>query len=126
MSLRDWDIDELFRRFMGSRRFLEPGTRAGVFREFEDMRKDMERMFEETIQDMERVPKELVREYETPTGRVREVGPLVYGYTATIGPDGKPKIREFGNVKSLGGRGATAPILISETEPLADVTTSDK
>ncbi len=96
-----------------------------MFREFEEMRRDMERMFEETIQDIERVPKELVREYETPSGKVKEVGPLVYGYTATIGPDGKPRIREFGNIKpSLGA--AAAPMLSSETEPLADVITSDK
>ena len=32
-------------------------------------------------------------------GKVREVGPIVYGYSMTIGPDGKPRIREFGNVK---------------------------
>jgi hypothetical protein len=25
---------------------------------------------------------------------------IVYGYSMTIGPDGKPKVREFGNVKS--------------------------
>ena len=49
-------------------------------------------------------PKELVREYQTPEGeKVREVGPIVYGYSMTIGPDGKPHVREFGNVKSLGG-----------------------
>jgi HSP20 family protein len=35
--------------------------------------------------------------------KVREIGPLVYGYSATIGPDGKPNVREFGNVGSLGG-----------------------
>jgi HSP20 family protein len=53
------------------------------------------------------------------------VRPLVYDYTATIGPDGKPKIREFGNIRpSLGT--AAAPMLSSEIEPLADVITSDK
>ena len=46
-------------------------------------------------------PKELIREYETSDGgKVREVGPIVYGYSMTIGPDGKPHVREFGNVKS--------------------------
>ncbi|MGC2571601.1 MAG: archaeal heat shock protein Hsp20 [Candidatus Nitrosopolaris sp.] len=57
-------------------------------------------------------------------GKVREVGPMVYGYSMTVGPDGKPKIREFGNVKpsrfGLGGR----PEIIGETEPLVDVTTT--
>ena len=126
MTMRDRDTDDWFRRFMGSRRWSPWGAPAGgMFREFEEMRRDMERMFEETIQDIERVPKELVREYETPSGKVREVGPLVYGYTATIGPDGKPRVREFGNVRpSLGA--AAAPMLSSEIEPLADVITSDK
>ena len=32
-------------------------------------------------------------------GKVREVGPMRYGYLMTVGPEGKPRIREFGNVK---------------------------
>ena len=58
------------------------------------MRREMEREFE----GMEkRIPKDLVREYTTPGGgKVR--GPMVYGYSMTVGPDGIPKIREFGNV----------------------------
>ena len=47
----------------------------------------------------------------------------------TIGPDGKPKVREFGNVKSplRGERGFfSTPMISSEREPLADVTTTDK
>jgi HSP20 family protein len=84
-------------------------------------------MFEETVQDIDKVPKELIREYETPTGgKVREVGPLVYGYSMTIGPDGKPKVKQFGNVRSLGGGGMIPPALTAEREPLADVTTTDK
>ena len=52
----------------------------------------------------------------------------------TIGPDGKPKVREFGNVKSPlssrsgkgGGFFSSRPLISSEREPLADVTTTDK
>jgi len=47
----------------------------------------------------------------------------------TVGPDGKPKVREFGNVKTpLRNRGffRMAPEISSEREPLADVTTTDK
>ena len=50
----------------------------------------------------------------------------------TIGPDGKPKVREFGNVKSplssssRRGGSFTRPLISSEREPLADVTTTDK
>jgi HSP20 family protein len=44
---------------------------------------------------------QLVREYIHHRG-VREVGPIVYGYSMTIGPEGKPKAREFGKVKVRG------------------------
>jgi HSP20 family protein len=123
MSIRDRDIDEWFRRWspwgIGRR------TGENIFREFEEMRRDMERMFEETVRDMDRVPKELIREYDTPAGgKVREIGPLVYGYSVTVGPDGKPKVRQFGNVTTLGGM--TPPGLTAEREPLADIITTDK
>ena len=72
----------------------------------------------------------VVREYNTPQGgKVREVGPIVYGYSMTIGPDGKPKVREFGNVRvpDIGCKGyAAGPQITAEREPLADVMTSDK
>jgi HSP20 family protein len=78
--------------------------------------------------------KDLVREYETAGGgEVREYGPFVYGYSMTMGPDGRPKVREFGNVKSpfssrsgRGGGFSTRPLISSERQPLADVTTTDK
>jgi HSP20 family protein len=76
----------------------------------------------------------LIREYETKEGnKVREVGPIVYGYSMTIGPDGKPNIQEFGNVKSLarssGGfsyaGSRSKPEMTAEREPLADVNVTD-
>jgi HSP20 family protein len=133
MSIRDRDIDEWFRRWRWSPWWGGAGRRTGgenLFQDFEEMRQDMERMFEEAVRDIGKVPKELIREYDTPTGgRVREVGPLVYGYSMTIGPDGKPKVKEFGNIRSLGrgGGGMTAPpALTAEREPLSDVTTTEK
>ena len=130
----DW-----FRRFLGGGGSSGRGRSRGqfgfgdMFRGFEEMRREMERMFEEQFKGFESaVPKDLVREYETPEGgKVREVGPIVYGYSMTIGPDGKPRVREFGNVRSpssLSGGGVggsfTRPLIPSEREPLADVTTS--
>ena len=103
-----------------------------MFREFDEMRKEMSRTFSEQFKNIEnRVPKNLIKEYDTPEGgKVREVGPIVYGYSMTIGPDGKPKIREFGNVKSpFAGRGGLfeqQPSLSAEREPLVDVSSTDK
>jgi len=55
------------------------------------------------------VPKEIIKEYEiSDYGKVREVGPIVYGYSMTISPEGKPHVREFENVKSLINNAAAA------------------
>jgi HSP20 family protein len=115
-----------------------------LFREFDEMRNEMEnemeRAFSDSFKNIEnRIPKDLVKEYETPEGgKVREVGPIVYGYSMTIGPDGKPNIREFGNVKSPfvgnsnGGnsdrrrRLLQQPSISSEREPLVDISSTDK
>ena len=101
MASDDHDIEpfDWFNRFFGrktSRGFPD------IFRGFDEMRREMEREFNDAIRNIEtKAPKDLVKEYETPEGgKVREYGPFVYGYSMTIGPDGKPKAREFGNVKS--------------------------
>lgn len=143
MSFWGIEPEDWFRRFFGGSRMPSSSPplsigRGGWFgdmpRQLDEMRREMQRMFEEQFKDIQsKIPKELVREYETPQGgKVREVGPLVYGYSMTIGPDGKPKIREFGNVRSPGGPGgvsapgSTRAQLRAEREPLADVVTSDK
>ena len=61
---------------------------------------------------------------------MREYGPFVYGYSMTIGPDGRPKVREFGNVESPLREGRSRfrawPLISSEREPLVDISTTDK
>ena len=97
-----------------------------MFREFDEMTRTFSEQFKNTV------PKDLIKEYETPEGgKIREVGPIVYGYSMTIGPDGKPKIREFGNVKSSpfarqGKFFEQQPSISSEREPLVDVSSTDK
>jgi HSP20 family protein len=107
------------------------------FREFDNMEREMDSIFGRLEDIQTNAPQELVREYQTSDGaKVREVGPLVYGYSMTIGPDGKPKVREFGNVKSPNQLGVTDTIgnatksssqqISAEGEPLVDVNTTDK
>jgi HSP20 family protein len=52
---------------------------------------------------------------------VRELGPIVYGYSFKIGEDGKPIVRKFGNLNtfpsSLSGRFAVS----DQREPVVDV-----
>src|SRR6476660_1957631 len=127
--------DDWFDRFFGNFPFGKKERRSyfdGMFGGFDQMRREMERVFEESFRDLEtKAPKDLVREYETPEGaKVREIGPFVYGYSMTIGPDSKPKVKEFGNVKSpLSPTGRksifTGSMISSEREPLADITSTN-
>ncbi len=86
---------------------------------------DFERSFEEMFRGME-LPKDLIRERKIPGGgTVKEMGPFVYGYSFSQGPDGKPVIREFGNVKPSirgGPFGMSKPSLDvkEDREPLVD------
>jgi HSP20 family protein len=58
---------------------------------------------------------------------VREVGPFVYGYSITIGPDGVPRVKEFGSVKSPMNRAGRlgASMFSAEREPLSDISITD-
>jgi len=73
-----------------------------------------------------RTPKNLIRERKLPDGRiVRELGPFVYGYSMKIGPDGKPEVKEFGNIKPGIGYGQPRIDIKEKREPLADVMTTN-
>jgi HSP20 family protein len=138
MNNRDFNPFDWYKNFFG----MHPNKNRGRFFDdyfagFEQMQEEMERIFKEFSNIQSNAPKELVREYQTPEGtKVREVGPIVYGYSMTIGPDGKPHINQFGNVKNLTGGSnqhelnftgiGSGPALSAEREPLADVNTSDK
>ena len=90
---------------------------------FREMQKTMEKEFTEISR---KAPKELVRERVLPDGtKVKEWGPFVYGYSATRGKDGKPKIREFGNVNVETRKGKPYIDTKEKREPLVDVMTVD-
>jgi HSP20 family protein len=110
-----WPALRVFERFGAS----------DIFKEFEEMKQEFARLFEDQFGSAEsRAPRELVKEYQTPDGvKVREIGPIVYGYSVTIGPDGKSRIKEFGNVKPSGRQ------LIDQSgarEPLIDIAHNEK
>lgn len=74
----------------------------------------------------ERAPSDLVRERTLPDGRkVKQWGPFVYGYSVRIGPDGKPQIREFGNVKPRTRMGRPRIEVKEQREPLVDILEAD-
>jgi len=90
------------------------------FGDIDDMFREMEKMMDEELKSFtEKVPKEYVKERKLPDGStVKELGPFVYGHSMKIGPDGKPEIQEFGNIKK-GLKGT--PQVKEEREPLVDI-----
>jgi HSP20 family protein len=90
------------------------------FGDMDNMFKEMEKMLDEELKDFtDKVPKEYIKERKMPDGStVKELGPFVYGYSMKIGPDGKPEIQEFGNLKK-GLKGP--PEVKEEREPLVDI-----
>jgi HSP20 family protein len=113
----DDDFPERFRK----RR--SPFFRGWNFTDVDAVFREMEKMMQEAFKDFSsQVPKDYVKERKLPDGSTaREFGPFVYGYSMKIGPDGKPEVQEFGNVKpSLRG-----PKVKEEREPLVDVIQTD-
>jgi HSP20 family protein len=110
------DFTEWFRR--GRRPF---GFMDKWFSDFDEM---FEHMFEDMAKDM---PKDFMNERKLPDGStIRQFGPFVYGYSMSMGPDGKPIVQEFGNVKPSkrqGAFGMVQPALEPKDarEPLVDV-----
>lgn len=95
MSIWNIEPDDWFRRYFPTidsrRRGKEGGGGLGewfgdVFRNFDETQERIERLFDQQVNNFEtKTPKELIREYETlEGGKVREVGPIVYGYSMTF------------------------------------------
>ncbi|MGD0688241.1 MAG: archaeal heat shock protein Hsp20 [Candidatus Bathyarchaeia archaeon] len=115
--------DESFPDWFRSRR-----GRASPFGWMDRWFSDIDQMFERMFQDMAKgMPKDSITERKLPDGStMRQFGPFVYGYSMSMGPDGKPVIQEFGNVKPSkkpGAFGLEQPALEPKDsrEPLVDV-----
>ncbi len=115
--------DEFFPEWFRSRR-----GRRSPFGSMDRWFSDIDEMFERMFQDMAKgMPQDYMTEKKLPDGStVRQFGPFVYGYSMSVGPDGKPVIQEFGNVKPSrrpGAFGLEQPALepTDSREPLVDV-----
>jgi HSP20 family protein len=105
MSFWNIEPEDWFRRLFGcsSRATSRRGSDwfgDEMFRQFDEMKREMERMFEEQFKDIQtKAPKELIREFDNVKGPFAGFG---------------------------AGSTATRPLISSEREPLADITTTDK
>jgi HSP20 family protein len=63
--------------------------------------------------------------FEKPNGnQVHSYGPYYYGYQMTVGPDGKPQVKEWGNVRPASSPGLMSPD--GAREPFVDETLNEK
>lgn len=117
MSSDESDYPDWFKK--KRRKFSRDPFFGDIDRMFHEMEKMMEKQFKSFTK---KIPKDYAKERKLPDGStVREWGPFVYGYSMKIGPDGKPEVRQFGNIKkSLEG-----PQIKKEREPLVDVVETD-
>jgi HSP20 family protein len=103
-----------------------PFFRGGL-EDIDEAFKEMEEMMTKQFEELsKRTPETLIRERTLPDGtKTKSWGPFVYGYSVTVGPDGKPKVREFGNFKAETRLGKPHMDVKDKREPLADVIPSD-
>ena len=116
--------DEYWDRLWRKRR---PFFRSGIFENVDEMFREMEEMMQKQFEEFSRTaPKALTRERTLPNGsKIREWGPFVYGYSVTVGQDGRPQFREFGNVKPETKFGRPKFSITEQREPLVDVIQTD-
>ena len=84
--------------------------------EFDRLFDEVRRMFENT--DLREMIDEMLR------GGMGSNKKFVHGFSINVGPDGKPKLQEFGNksIKTPEGE----PIISDEREPLTDIIEGDE
>ena len=83
--------------------------------EFDEWMKRTRRLFEEMDRLIDELMRDAMRGFEEGRGRV--YGPYYYGFSVTIGPDGVPRIKEWGNIKP----GVIRPRISETIEPFTDV-----
>ncbi len=79
--------------------------------------------FLEEFERLEGMTDEIMRKaFETVSERAKSRRPYPYGFSMSVGPDGKPVIREFNNVRPS----RKGPRIRGKREPLVDVIEEDK
>jgi HSP20 family protein len=79
-------------------------------------------IFDEFDRFEDMIDRMMNKAFATPTGKAQTHRPYVYGFSMSVGRDGKPVIREFGNVQ----KSRFGPQIREEREPLIDVLEENK
>jgi len=75
---------------------------------------------ERIMEDIRRMTEEMMRMFSN----AQPGKPVVHGFKIHIGPDGKPRIEDFGNRQTKSPDGE--PLISEEREPLTDIIEGDK
>jgi HSP20 family protein len=104
-----------------------PFSGRWMFEDIDEIIREMEKTMQRQFEDLSKTaPKSLIRERVLHDGTtVKEWGPFVYGYSMTMGPDGRLRIREFGNIKPKTHMGRPQINVREQREPLVDVLETD-
>jgi HSP20 family protein len=89
--------------------------------DFDDMFVDFEEEFRRIREQMNRMMRQMAKgDFPAPG----EGGPFIYGFSLKMGPDGKPKIQEFGNTRfrpGLKAKELAGEPQVTAREPVTDV-----
>ena len=118
------------------------------FKEFESIQEEISRMLNQFYTLTPNLTKETAGDYYAPKydRPQQQDGPTVYGYTLTVGPNGRPQVMEFGNVMSFvdegldkenarmtsmveefcSESGSSVPTTPPEREPVADINSTNR
>ncbi len=89
--------------------------RKSIFDIFNELFRELDEEMREFLEESERFWR--MRPEDLEELQRKGLGPYVYGFRIHIGPDGKIKVDEFGNVRREGLK----PKIAEEIEPLVDV-----
>lgn len=91
-------------------------------KDLEDIEKEIKKQHQSIIKELEKksLKERILKQTRNYDDVSSPFGPFVYGYSITIGPDRKPKIIEFGNVKPS-SKGKISVKVVKKREPLIDL-----
>ncbi len=140
-------LNKIIGRHGKSNKKTQPHDNRDYFREFESIQEEVSKMLNQFYILTPNLTKETLGDYHIPKyNRLQHDGPTVYGYTLTVGPDGRPQVMEFGNAVSFADEGLdkenarmasvfeeywcesgpASPKTPTEREPVADINSTDR
>ena len=92
-------------------------------REDDDWKDEFDEFFENFGFDFDKLNERILKTWDRmlKDPDVSVYGPYVYGFTYKIGPDGKPKFEEFGNVAESEVEGSLPKVEKDVREPITDL-----